>query len=63
MNRRSKSVKIEKFCLVRFLVDNARGVLATDSLSADQFTVGGRCEAEYKSKMYEAVILAMNGKF
>ena len=64
MNRRSNSIKIEKYCLVKYLADEELGMCRTDMVkAADSIEIGTECEAPFKGKLYSAVIIALNGMF
>ena len=65
MHRRSKSVKTQKFSLVRYDIDGQVGVYRTDMLESEEerVSVGTVCNAPFKASMYSAVVIAMNGMF
>ena len=64
MNRRSSSVRIEKFCLVEYLGDHEKAVYRSDLLEFEtKLIVGSACQAPFKGQLYSAVVIAMNGKF
>ena len=61
MNRRSNSVKIEKYCLIKFDIDEQTAKYRSDMLQGDQIRVGAHCNAPFKGELFTAEILAMNG--
>ena len=63
MNRRSNSVRIEKYCLVKYLADDELGICRTDMVKGDDIKIGEECEAPFKGKFYSATIIALNGMF
>ena len=63
MNRRSNSVKIDKYCLVKFHIDEQTAIYKSDMLQGDHIRVGAHCNAPLKGELFTAEILAMNGMF
>ena len=63
MNRRSNSVRIEKYCLVKYLADDELGICRTDMVKGDEIKIGEECEAPFKGTFYSATIIALNGMF
>ena len=61
MNRRSNTVKLPKYCLVKFDVDQQKGVVASSQIKTKEFGVGEKCDAPYKKDVLPAEILAMHG--
>ena len=63
MNRRSKSLKIAKYCLIRYEVDEATGVLPSDLIKSNgsPLSEGDTVEAPFKGKYYSAKILYLCG--
>ena len=50
MNRRSNSVRIEKYCLVKYLADDELGICRTDMVKGDDIKIGEECEAPFKGE-------------
>ena len=64
MHRRSNSVRIPKYCLVRYEEDDKLDVFKSDRverLSNDPICVGSTVKAPFQGKFYLASVLALNG--
>ena len=66
MHRRSNSVRIPKYCLVRYEEDDKLDVFKSDRvemLSNDPICVGSTVKAPFQGKFYLASVLALNGMY